>query len=68
MKLTIFIREKVEPKFLTVQVPDNEDDPNSATHPEQRLNQVPAPTYPATFIKMVWYDRNQDYYGDSGDP
>lgn len=68
MPYTIFIRELVTPKFYTVQVPDNEDDPNSPTHPEERLTRVPEPLYPPSFSKRVWYDRNLDYYGESGDP
>ena len=69
MKLTVFIREKVEPKFFTVLVPDDEDFPQAGKeHPEQRQTPVPTPVYPATFVKRWWYDRNMDYYGDSGDP
>lgn len=38
------------------------------SHVEKQLNPIPAPAYPPTFTRRVWYDRNMDYYGDSGDP
>lgn len=64
---TIFIRDLVTPKFYTVQVPDNEDDPHGPTHPEQRQTPVPSPVYPASFTKRVWFAKQLDYYGETGD-
>ena len=68
MGYSIFIRDLVAPKFYTVQVPDNEDDPHGPTHPEQRLTPIPEPVYPASFTKRVWYARQLDFYGETGDP
>jgi len=65
---SIFIRDLVAPKFYTVQVPDNEDDPHGPTHPEQRLTPIPEAVYPASFTKRVWYARQLDFYGETGDP
>ncbi len=69
MKLTIFIRELVTPKFYTAQVADDDmGGTDGPTHPEQRLTPIPAPNYPGTFIKRVYYAREMDYYGSYNNP
>ncbi|MDD5106062.1 MAG: hypothetical protein PHC49_10645 [Desulfuromonadaceae bacterium] len=69
MKLTIFVRELVTPKFYIVQVSDDDmGGTDGPTHPEHRQTPIPAPNYPSTFIRRVYYAREMDYYGSYDNP